>query len=119
MPLGVFLEPGRSWSSCLEALLGGVQGAWNSWHGPCRGEQWGKDILNMLKFASESIACGFAASQEHWNAPSQVDTIASCGWALYTCTPSRLLPVGQLNYMKLLFVGVNVATLYRFPWLRI
>ena len=37
----------------------------------------------MLESASQAIAGDFAASQELWNTPSQVCSIAACGWALY------------------------------------
>ena len=36
----------------------------------------------MLENASQAIAGDFAASQELWNTPSQVCSIAACGWAL-------------------------------------
>ena len=51
----------------------------------------GSKILNMLEFTSQSIACDIPASQELWNAPSQVCDIAACGWAytLKTCLYSR------------------------------
>ena len=35
----------------------------------------------MLEFMLQSIACDIPASQELWNAPSQVCIIAACGWA--------------------------------------
>ena len=39
--------------------------------------QIGSEIFNMLE--SQSIAWDFPASQELWNTPSQVCSIAACG----------------------------------------
>ena len=35
----------------------------------------------MLEFTSQIIASNFPASQELWNTPSKVCSIAACGWA--------------------------------------
>ena len=35
----------------------------------------------MLENASQTIAGNFPASQEFWNTPSQMCSIAACGWA--------------------------------------
>ena len=35
----------------------------------------------MLEFRSQSIAGNFPPSQELWNTPSQVCSVAACGWA--------------------------------------
>ena len=37
----------------------------------------------MLENASQSIAGDVDTSQELWNVPSQVYSIAACGWALF------------------------------------
>ena len=37
----------------------------------------------MLEVASQGIACDFGASQQLWNVPSWVCSIAACGW-VYT-----------------------------------
>ena len=46
----------------------------------------------MLENASQAIAGDFAASQELWNTPSQVCSIAACGWAL---SPQKSQQCGQ------------------------
>ena len=41
----------------------------------------------MLENASQHIACDFDVSQEFWNTPSQVCSIAACGWAYRPIAP--------------------------------
>ena len=35
----------------------------------------------LFKNASQHIPCNFDASQELWNVPSRVYSVAACGWA--------------------------------------
>ena len=49
----------------------------------------GSKMVNMLEFTSQSIACDIQASQELWNAPSQVCSIAACGGAISQESPSN------------------------------
>ena len=39
-------------------------------------------MTEILENASQHIACDFSVSQELWNVPSRVHSIATCGWAL-------------------------------------
>ena len=59
-----------------------LQTVWDSDNNWLRYSIIGSKILNMLEFTSQSIACEIPASQQLRNAPSQVCSIAVCGWVL-------------------------------------
>ena len=53
----------------------------------------------MLENTTQHIACDFDVSQEVWNVPSRVYSIASCGWAfMHHCKYRRGLCASQLQY---------------------
>ena len=58
-----------------------LQTAWKSDDKWLRYSDIGSKFTNMLEFTSQSIAGIFPPSQELWNTPSQVCSVAACGWA--------------------------------------
>ena len=61
----------------------------------------------MLEFTSQSTASKFPASQGLLKTPSQVCSVAACGWAFSRCEPQH--EEAQCNHIPPARVGVSVG----------